>query len=153
VLFSVDYLFLQVSVDEALVSDAQNCGNMLAAVAPFAIERGLVKAMDDEIRLAAGPKMNLGDVTDKTVPKMTMVSAPMQGGAIGTRTFVPHRYHASIGVFGAVSVATACLLEGSVAADPAVVPMGNPKALQIEHPLGETTIIAELADDDARGIG
>lgn len=40
----VDYLFLQPSVDERLVSDAQNCGNMLAGVAPFAIERGLVRA-------------------------------------------------------------------------------------------------------------
>ncbi len=256
----VDYLFLQVSVDEARVSDTQNCGNMLAAVAPFAIERGLVTATDDKtrvavymqntskvavlsvrtpqgritykgdaridgvpgcaspisiafkdtagsscgallptgngrdkikgidvtlidngmpcvvmraadlgitgaetreeleantelhrrleaIRLAVGPMMNLGDVTDKTVPKMTMISAPQKGGAIGTRTFIPHRCHASIGVLGAVSVATACLLKGSVAADLAVVPPGNPKALQIEHPLGETTIIAELGDD------
>ncbi len=40
----VDYLFLQPSVDEPLVSDAQNCGNMLAGVGPFAVERGLVSA-------------------------------------------------------------------------------------------------------------
>jgi len=38
----VDYLFLQVAVDQPLVSDAQNCGNILAGVGPFAIERGLV---------------------------------------------------------------------------------------------------------------
>lgn len=256
----VDYLFLQVFVDEARVSAAQNCGNMLAGVGPFAIERGLVKPTGDEtrvavhmlntgkvavlsvqtpqgqvtykgdaridgvpglsspipiafkdtagsscgallptgnvrdkvdgidvtlidngmpcvvmlasdlgitgaetraeldgnadlrgrleaIRLKVGPMMNLGDVTDKTVPKMTMVSAPVQGGAIATRTFIPHRCHASIGVLGAVSVATACLLKGSVAADLAVVPDGNPKALQIEHPLGETTIMAEIGND------
>mgnify|MGYP006184875225 CR=1 FL=1 len=36
----VDYLFLQVFVDQALVSDQQNCGNILAGVGPFAIERG-----------------------------------------------------------------------------------------------------------------
>lgn len=42
----VDYLFLQVVVDAAVVSDSQTCGNMLAAVAPFAIERGLVVAAD-----------------------------------------------------------------------------------------------------------
>ena len=42
----VDYLFLQVFVDQALVSDQQNCGNMLAGVGPFAIERGLVDAGD-----------------------------------------------------------------------------------------------------------
>ena len=48
----VDYLFLQVFVDQALVSDSQNCGNMLAAVGPFAIERGLVAATGDETRVA-----------------------------------------------------------------------------------------------------
>jgi 4-oxalomesaconate tautomerase len=42
----IDYLFLQVSVDEALVSDRQNCGNMLAATAPFALERGIVASPD-----------------------------------------------------------------------------------------------------------
>jgi len=258
----VDYLFLQVAVDQAQVSDVQNCGNMLAAIGPFAIERGLVAVTGDEtrvmvymqnsgklaelsvqtpqgevtyngdaridgvpgfaapvsiafkdtagsscgallptgnvcdvvdgikvtlidngmpcvvlraadmgitgaesraeleanaglrdnleaIRLQVGPMMNLGDVTDKTVPKMTMVSAPMQGGAIATRTFIPHRCHASIGVLGAVSVATACLLDGSVAAGLASVSEGNQKALQIEHPLGETTIIVNALTNNA----
>ena len=42
----IDYLFLQVSVDQALVSDRQNCGNILAGVGPFAIEAGLVAAGD-----------------------------------------------------------------------------------------------------------
>ena len=253
----VDYLFLQVAVDRALVSDSQNCGNILAGVGPFAIERGLVpaagartrvaifmentgqtaiatvetpggrvaydgaaridgvpgaaapvplefrdtagsscgallptgnavdvvegvkvtmidngmpcvvlraadvgvagdetrealdadealKARLEAIRLACGPLMNLGDVADKTVPKMTMVSAPRAGGAISTRTFIPHRCHASIGVLGAVSVATACLLPGGPAAALARVPEGGEKTLSIEHPTGETTIIARI---------
>jgi len=253
----VDYRFLQVMVDQAVVSDAQNCGNMLAGVGPFAVERGLVgsqqeqtqvrifmentgktaiatietpggmvnyqgdaridgvpgssspvaiefsdtagsscgallptgnvvdiidgievtlidngmpcvvlKASDmgisgdetretleanedlreklEAIRLQAGPMMNLGDVAEKTVPKMTMISSPLKGGAISTRTFIPHRCHASIGVLGAVSVATACLLEGSVASEMANIPEGNPKTLKIEHPIGETTILADL---------
>ena len=256
----VDYLFLQVSVDEPLVSGAQTCGNILAGVGPFAIERGLVPARDGEtpvtiylentgqtavatvqtpggevgyagkaridgvpgaaapvplqfrdtagatcgallptgrptdriegfevtlidngmpcvvlraedagiagtesretldndaalkarlerLRLACGPLMNLGDVAQKTVPKMTMVSAPRQGGAITTRTFIPHRCHATIGVLGAVSVATACLLPGSPAAALADLPAGNPKSLAIEHPAGQTSVIATLADD------
>ncbi len=256
----VDYLFLQVSVDEPLVSDAQTCGNILAGVGPFAIERGLVPARDGEtpvtihlentgqtavatvqtpggavsyagdaridgvpgaaapvplqfrdtagatcgallptgracdrvdgievtlidngmpcvvlraadagiagtesraaldadaalkirlerLRLACGPLMNLGNVVAKTVPKMTMVSAPRNGGAITTRTFIPHRCHATIGVLGAVSVATACLLPGSPAAALAGLPPGNPKTLAIEHPSGETSVIAALADD------
>lgn len=256
----VDYLFLQVAVDTELVSDTQNCGNLLAGVGPFAIERGLVKAENDKtrvsifmrntgqtafasvatpggvvsyegeasidgvpgtsapillefediagstcgallpsgnevdivdgiavtmidngmpcvvmlasdmgilgtetreeleanadlrtrletIRLKAGVLMNLGDVTAKTVPKMTMVSAPKNGGTISTRTFIPHRCHASIGVLGAVSVATACLLPGSPAAKLARVPEGDTKEMQIEHPIGETTIVAQIASD------
>ncbi len=257
----VDYLFLQVFVDQAIVTDSQNCGNILAGIGPFAIERGLVAASDGEtevaihmvntgqtaiariatpggkvtyagearidgvpgtaaavpltfmdtagsscgallptgnavdvidgvevtlidngmpcvvmraadmgiagtetreeleanetlraklesIRLKAGPLMNLGDVTKASVPKMTMVSAPLNGGAISTRTFIPHRCHASIGVLGAVSVATACLLPGSPAAALAVIPDGPRKALAVEHPTGEMTVIADV---DATG--
>ncbi|PNQ98126.1 4-oxalomesaconate tautomerase (plasmid) [Azospirillum argentinense] len=253
----VDYLFLQVFVDKAIVTDAQNCGNILAGVGPFAIERGLVparggvtpvtihmentgqvavasvptpggavtyrgearidgvpgtaaaipiefrdtagsscgallptgnvvdvidgvpvtcidngmpvvvlraadlgvrgdetredldadaalKARLESIRLQAGPRMNLGDVTDKSVPKMTLVSAPANGGAVSTRTFIPHRCHASIGVLGAVSVATACALEGSPAASLAVVPDGATRTLSVEHPTGEMTVVLDL---------
>lgn len=253
----VDYLFLQVFVDRALVSDAQNCGNILAGVGPFAIERGLVEARDGEtpvriymentgqvaearvatpgrevsyagaaridgvpgraaavplafedtagsscgallptgnavdaiegvactlidngmpcvvmradalgisgyedpaaleadeglrarleaIRRAAGRMMTLGDVTDTLVPKMTMVSAARNGGALSTRTFIPHRCHKAIGVLGAVSVATAALLPEGPAAELAVLPGGAEKALSIEHPTGEMTVIATL---------
>ena len=47
----VDYLFLQVFVDQAIVSDAQNCGNILAGVAPFAIERGMVPVEGNETQV------------------------------------------------------------------------------------------------------
>src|SRR5256885_15465171 len=43
----VDYLFLQVVVDKPEVSDSQNCGNILAAVGPWAIENGLVSSRGD----------------------------------------------------------------------------------------------------------
>ncbi|MFY9351169.1 4-oxalomesaconate tautomerase [Sphingobium sp.] len=258
----VDYLFLQVFVDKAVVSDAQNCGNILAGVGPFAIARGLVPAQDSEtrvaiymentgqiaiatvqtpggivryhgdaridgvpgsaapvplefrdtagsscgallptghafdevegvrvtlidngmpcvvmkaadvgvtgyedretldkdsalkariekIRLAVGERMNLGDVTDKSVPKMMLVAPPRNGGAVTVRSFIPHRAHASIGVLGAVSVATACLIEGSPAAEVAVIPEGRRKTLSVEHPTGETTCVMELDEDGA----
>jgi 4-oxalomesaconate tautomerase len=257
----VDYLFLQVFVDQPIVTDAQNCGNILAGVGPFAIERGLVAARDgrtdvrifmentgqvaiatietpggvvsyrgearidgvpgtgapvpitfadtagsscgallptgnavdvvegievtmidngmpcvilrasdlgivgdeapkaleanaelrkvlEAVRLAAGPLMNLGDVSKSSVPKMTIVSAPRAGGVIATRTFIPHKCHDAIGVLGAVSVATACLLPGSVASGLSVVPEGQEKTLSIEHPTGEMSVVATL---DASG--
>ncbi|MDI1297361.1 MAG: 4-oxalomesaconate tautomerase [bacterium] len=256
----VDYLFLQVFVDQAIVSDAQNCGNILAGIGPFAIERGLVAAQDGEtrvvihmdntdqiaiatvhtpggavryegdaridgvpgsavpiplefrdtagsscgallptgnpfdevegvrvtlidngmpcvvmkaqdvgitgyedrdtldkdtalkarietIRLAVGARMNLGDVKDKSVPKMMLVAPPRNGGAVTVRSFIPHRAHASIGVLGAVSVATACLIEGSPAAEVADIPQGSRKTLSVEHPTGETTCVMALDAD------
>lgn len=258
----VDYLFLQVFVDQAIVTDGQNCGNMLAGVGPFAIERGLVQPTGDEtrvaifmantgqvavatiatpggavtyegsaaisgvpgtaapiplafrdtagsscgallptgngadeidgiactlidngmpcvvlraldvgvtgyedretleadtamkekveaIRLKAGPLMNLGDVTEKSVPKMMLVAPPREGGAIAVRSLIPHRVHASIGVLGAVSVATACLVKGSPAAAVAVVPGGHSKTLGVEHPTGVTECIVTVDDAGA----
>jgi 4-oxalomesaconate tautomerase len=250
----VDYLFLQVVVDKAEVSDAQNCGNILAGVGPWAIENGYVPARDgvtpvrihmvntgsvavahvqtpggvveyegnaridgvpgtaapiptdfldvagsscgallptgnvvdvvdgievtcidngmpvvilrasdfgktgeespeelesdpelkarvEKIRLALGPKMNLGDVTKKTVPKMSLVSKAKHGGVISTRTFIPHRVHEAIGVLGAVSVATACVLPGSVAAQVAGIETASGEMqLEVEHPTGFFTV-------------
>ncbi len=265
----IDYLFLQVVVDKAEVSDSQNCGNILAAVGPWAIENGLVPATGDvtsvrihmvntasiavahiqtpagaegarfveyegdaridgvpgtaaaipidfldvagsscgallptghaideidgvrvtcidngmpvvvlnaadfgktgdetpealeadaalksrieRIRLAAGRLMNLGDVTRKTVPKMSLVSAPRHGGALGTRTFIPHRVHEAIGVLGAVSVATAAALPGSVAAEIAVLPGGaGAKRIEVEHPTGFFTVDMDIAFSDGQ---
>ncbi len=261
----VDYLFLQVFVDQAIVSDAQNCGNMLAGVGPFAIERGLVEARDEKtkvsifmvntgklatatvdtphgvvtyegdaridgvpgtaapvplafadiagsscgallptgnavdvidgvdatlidngmpcvvlraadvgitgyedratldadetlkakieaIRLKAGPLMNLGNVTEQSVPKLMLVAAPRNGGAISVRSFIPHRCHASIGVLGAVSVATACLIDGSPAHGLAVVSDGQSKSLDVEHPSGATGCVIDL-DENGNVVG
>ncbi len=245
----IDYLFLQVQVDRAEVSDTQNCGNILAGVGPWAIEHGFVppagkvtpvrihmvntgalatahvatpdgqvsyegdaridgvpgsaaaipiefldvagsscgallptgaardtingidvtcidngmpvvilrasdfgktgtetpeqlesdetlKARLEAIRAAIGPRMNLGDVVKKTVPKMVLVSPPQHGGAIATRSFIPHRVHEAIGVLGAVSVATACALEDSVAAGALAPHARGATQLDIEHPTG-----------------
>lgn len=255
----VEYLFLQIGVDDATVTDRQNCGNMLAAVGPFAVERGLVSPEDgtpsvrilmrntggmavatfpveaglpvydgdteisgvpgsaaaieiefvdiagassgsllptgrpsdvveghrvtlidngmpvvvlrardlgitgyetcaelesndslrddlETIRLAAGPLMNLGDVTDATVPKLTMVSPPREGGAVSTRTFIPHRCHSAIGVLGAISVATACMIPGSTAADIAHLDETT-AVVRLEHPTGSFDATVSLSLD------
>jgi 4-oxalomesaconate tautomerase len=257
----VDYLFAQVFVDRALVSTAQNCGNILAGVAPFAIEQGLVRGSDpatevrihmvnsnqivvatirtpggvptyegdaridgvpgtaapialsfadaagsmcgsllptgraideidgiavtlidngmpvvvmrasdlgrtgtesrealdadtelktrvEAIRLEAGPMMGLADVKEKSVPKMILVAPPRAGGVIATRSFIPHRAHASIGVFAALSVATACLLPGSPAHGLARPPMGRKKLMLVEHPTGASPVSIEVEERD-----
>jgi 4-oxalomesaconate tautomerase len=259
----VDYLFCQVWVDKAEVSTQQNCGNILAGVAPFAIERGLVAAGHPEtivrifmvntsqtvvatvqtpggrprydgdtaidgvpgtaapiplsfadtagstcgallptgravdvvngvritcidngmpvvvmraedlgrtgyesrdaldkdtelkgrieaIRLIAGPMMNLDDVTTKTVPKMILVSPPREGGAVSTRSFIPHRCHATIGVFAALSVATACLLPEGPARDVVVMPSGRARRMLVEHPTGAAPVLLTVKENDGR---
>jgi len=257
----VDYLFLQVAVDRAEVTDSQNCGNILAGVGPWAIENGLVpvagpttpvrihmvntgslavahvrtprgtveyegearidgvpgtaapialefldvagsssgsllptgavsdtfegieltcidngmpviivRASDlgvtgaespaqleanaalvakvERIRLNLGPRMNLGDVARKTVPKICLVSAPRHGGTIGTATFIPHRVHESIGVLGAVSVATACAIPGTVAAQVAQRRDNPARRFEVEHPSGFFTVDVDVERAD-----
>jgi 4-oxalomesaconate tautomerase len=99
----------------------------------------------EALRLAAGPLMGLGDVKTKNYPKMCLIAAPRAGGAVATRCFIPHVCHESIGVLAAVTIATACVLKGSVADGIAVVPDGMQKTLSIEHPTGEFSV--ELALD------
>ena len=100
----------------------------------------------EAIRLAAGPLMNLGDVTSATVPKMSLLSPPAHGGAISTRTFIPRRVHDAIGVLGAVSVATACMLPGSVANQIAVFKeeTGGATDVEVEHPTGFFTVTLDV---------
>ncbi|WP_111894980.1 4-oxalomesaconate tautomerase [Acinetobacter sp. MB5] len=102
-----------------------------------------LKQQIEAIRLVAGQKMNLGDVSNKTVPKMSIVSPAIRGGAIHTRTFIPHKCHAAIGVFGATSVATACLIEGTVAFDVAQTSNDLKQRLNVEHPTGRFTVLLE----------
>lgn len=256
----VDYLFVQVVVDEARTTTAQNCGNILAGVGPFAIEKGLVEAGDEEtlvtvymentdsiarqriqtpggqveydgdasidgvpgthapimiefvgvagsscgalyptgnvvdevagiqvtlvdngmpvvmiaaeslglagdeaieelennqalkdrveaIRLEVGPLMNLGDVSEKTIPKMTIVSSPKNDGLINTRSFIPHRVHDAVGVLAAASVAVAATTPGAVGNDIADIPEGERKLCYVEHPTGALAVEVETSDD------
>ena len=106
-----------------------------------------LKARIESIRLQAGPLMNLGDVAEKSVPKMMLVAPPRHGGAVTVRSFIPQRAHATIGVLGAVSVATACLIEGSPAAQVSEIAEGRRKLVSVEHPTGEMTCVLEAGDD------
>ena len=104
----------------------------------------------ESIRLKLGPAMNLQDVAGKTIPKMCLVSPARNGGLVNTRTFIPHRCHAAIGVLGAVSVATACTLPGNVAEGMVEVPNEDVKTMSVEHPSGEFTVTLEV--NSSRGF-
>ena len=95
-----------------------------------------LKARLESIRLQAGPMMNLGDVTGKSVPKMCLIAPATAGRAFSTRTFIPKQCHKAIGVLGAVTAATAACLADSAVADLADIPEGDVKQLSIEHPSG-----------------
>lgn len=105
----------------------------------------ILKKKIEAIRLALGPRMNLGNVANQTVPKMCLVAAAADGGAITTRTFIPHRVHEAIGVLGAASVAAACLIPGTVAQEVAgIAAAGGVHRLDIEHPTGFLTVETDL---------
>jgi 4-oxalomesaconate tautomerase len=106
-----------------------------------------LKAKLEALRVQVGPMMGLGDVSEKNYPKMCLLSAPRAGGSIATRCFIPHVCHDAIGVLAAVTVATACMLEGSVAQGLAAVPDGLTKTISVEHPTGEFSV--ELGLDPA----
>jgi 4-oxalomesaconate tautomerase len=107
-----------------------------------------LKARLEKIRLEAGILMGLGDVSSKVIPKMALVAPPVAGGTVCTRSFIPRECHASVGVFAAVSIATACVLPGSPAARVARLPPGNEKLLSIEHPTGELSVHIETEGEN-----
>jgi 4-oxalomesaconate tautomerase len=106
-----------------------------------------LKVRVEALRLKAALAMGLGDVTSKTYPKMCLIAPPRDGGSLATRCFIPHVCHDAIGVLAAVTVGTACVLDGSVTQGIAKVPPGDVKPISVEHPTGEFTV--ELGIDPA----
>jgi 4-oxalomesaconate tautomerase len=103
------------------------------------------RARLERLRLAAGVLMGLGDVSARAGPSMILIAAPRAGGLICTREFRAQRCQASIGLRSAISVASACALPGSVAADIAPIPSGSPLLISLEHPSGALSARLELA--------
>ena len=106
----------------------------------------------EALRLQVGPLMGLGDVAKKNYPKMCLIAAPRDGGNIATRCFIPHVCHEAIGVLAAVTIATACVLDGSVASGLAIVPVGEAKTISVEHPTGEFSVELGLDPTDPQNV-
>ena len=104
----------------------------------------------EAIRREAGALMGLGDVAGRVIPKPVLVAPPRAGGTIAVRYFTPHACHRSLAATGAVGLATACVVPGSLAAALARPPV--PRAtvtLALEHPAGQIPIELELAPPGA----
>jgi 4-oxalomesaconate tautomerase len=106
----------------------------------------------EALRLAAGHLMGLGDVSARSYPKMCLVAPPRQGGTIATRCFIPHVCHDAIGVLAAVTVATACMLDGAVTQGIAQVSGGLARSVSVEHPTGELSVELALDPDQPQQV-
>jgi 4-oxalomesaconate tautomerase len=115
---------------------ASDCG-ITGYEAPAELDaNATLKARIEAIRIIAGERMGLGDVSNKVIPKVTLVAPPREGGTCSTRTFIPRKCHAAIGVLGAVSVATSALYPDTVTSIFCVAPLTAVTDLAIEHPTG-----------------
>ncbi len=111
-----------------------------------------LKTRLESLRLACGHLMGLGDVQDKTYPKMTLIAPPKGEGSISTRSFIPHVCHDAIGVLAAVTVGTACVLKGSIAEGVANLPAGLVKTVSVEHPSGEFSVELAIDSQDSQRV-
>jgi 4-oxalomesaconate tautomerase len=111
-----------------------------------------LRARLEALRLACGPLMGLGDVSKKSYPKMCLVAAPLAAGNVATRCFIPHVCHEAIGVLAAVTVGTACVLDGSITQGLALLPEGLRKTVSVEHPTGEFSVELELDAQDHQKV-
>ncbi len=104
---------------------------------------GLIERLE-RVRLEAGRLMGLGDVSASVVPKPVIVSPADEAGAIVSRYFTPKRCHTAHAVTGAIGVATALALPGTVASGPALATGSH--TLRVLHPSGVIQIAIDLED-------
>jgi 2-methylaconitate cis-trans-isomerase PrpF len=103
----------------------------------------------EPVRLEAGLRMGLGDVSEMVIPKVGLVAAPEKRGDISSRYFTPWQVHAAHAVTGAVCVATASMIEGSVPHSLCKPDPSNPRDVQIEHPSGHIDVRLETSGASA----
>ncbi len=100
-----------------------------------------LKRRIEALRLQISRTMGLGDVSAKNYPKMTLIAPPQHGGALTTRSFIPHVCHDAIGVLAAVTVGTAVKMPGTVCDGVAQLTQGaGPLTVSVEHPTGEFSV-------------
>jgi len=98
------------------------------------------------MRLEAGRRMGLGDVSKSVTPKIGLLSRPRRGGVISARYFMPWKCHPSMAVTGSQCIAACTLLPGTVAEGLGDVPEGSPAIMRVEHPVGEIKVTVNYAN-------
>ncbi len=101
----------------------------------------------ERMRLEAGRRMGLGDVSALVTPKIGLLSVPREGGTIMSRYLTPHECHRAHAATGAICLATACCTDGTVAAEVIGRPIRESAAIVIEHPSGRIPVAVELSRD------
>jgi len=149
--FDIDATLIDNGMPMVLVRAADLGASGYESVAELNSDEAL-KAKLEALRLTVGPLMGLGDVKTRNYPKMCLVASPQAGGTVATRCFIPHVAHEAIGVLAAVTVATACVLEGSVTHGIAQVPAGLTKTVSVEHPTGEFSVELGLDADNPQQV-
>ena len=99
----------------------------------------------EAMRLEAGRRMGLGDVTKSVTPKVAVLSRPRHGGNINARYFMPWNAHPSMAVTGSQCIASCTLTPGSVAEGLGVIPNETPALMKIEHPMGAIEVTVDYA--------
>jgi len=112
-------------------------------------DRALLERLE-AVRRAAGEAMGLGDVSTSVVPKPVIVSDGDDADSVTSRYFTPRRCHASHAVTGAIGVATAFALPGTVAS--ATSRAAGLRRISVLHPQGriDVEVTVEGSGDDAR---
>ena len=104
----------------------------------------------EKMRLQAGERMGLGDVSNSVVPKPVLISSGDNANMIVSRYFTPHRCHTSHAVTGAIGVATAFALPGTVASGVQRSPGNHP--LSVAHPQGQIDLSVELIGEGEAAV-
>ncbi|MEK8046466.1 4-oxalomesaconate tautomerase [Ideonella margarita] len=92
----------------------------------------------EQLRLEAGRRMGLGDVSRSVVPKLVIASDGDDDHSITSRYFTPWRCHASHAVTGAIAVASAFALPGTVISSRAL--HSGARLINVLHPQGRIAV-------------
>jgi 2-methylaconitate cis-trans-isomerase PrpF len=90
----------------------------------------------EPIRIEAGKRMGMGDVSGSVTPKFGLLAPPRNGGTVTARYFMPKNCHPTMAVTGSQCLASCVLTPGTVAEGLFVPPSGVPALVVIEHPSG-----------------